>query len=638
MMMRLNLIAALGVCCFTWSAIAHAQQIKADKDRVAIGGSVMLSTINIGVPPEQLAALVRQAGDLSEAQKKLIAKLEGDLDLNQRQIHAALDVLGEKDVPPERLGTKLVEIAERFKALQATALAQPDDDPRIAALKADAQKAINEGELVRADAILADVETEQRRALDRLAVNAADTSSRRGEIALTRLRYREAAMHFANAAAVFPQGSADGDKRTNYLYREAVALYQQGDEFGDNGALLLAIERFRRLAALTPRVRVLDWAAIQNNLGNALATLGERESGTTKLQEAVAAYREALKEFTRERLPLRWAMTQNNLGAALGTLGERESDAAKLEETVAAYREALKEFTRERAPLDWAMTQNNLGVTLAAVGARESDTAKLEEAVAAYREALKELTRERVPLDWASTESNLGSALAELGKRESDAARLEEAVVAYREALKERTRERVPLQWAMVQDNLGRTFAAIGVQKGDAAKLVEAVDAHREALKETTRERVPLRWAQTQSSLGYAHFYQGDFAAAALDLQEAVDGTNAYPILWLYLARARTGRQDAKKDLEQMAAGLKPEQWPSPVIKLFLEQGTPEAMMAAADKPEEQCEAQYYLGQWLLLRGDRANSIEALRNAVKSCPKDFVEYAGALAELKRLEQ
>jgi len=61
-------------------------------------------------------------------------------------------------------------------------------------------------------------------------------------------------------------------------------------------------------------------------------------------------------------------------------------------------------------------------------------------------------------------------------------------------------------------------------------------------------------------------------------------------------------------------------------------------MVAAVDKPEERCEAQYYLGQWQLLRDDRANSIEALRNEVKSCPKEFIEYAGALAELKRLEQ
>ncbi len=38
-----------------------------------------------------------------------------------------------------------------------------------------------------------------------------------------------------------------------------------------------------------------------------LTTLGERESGTARLEEAVAAYRAALEEFTRERVPLDWA-------------------------------------------------------------------------------------------------------------------------------------------------------------------------------------------------------------------------------------------------------------------------------------------------------------------------------------------
>ena len=58
--------------------------------------------------------------------------------------------------------------------------------------------------------------------------------------------------------------------------------------------------------------------------------------------------------MTRERVPLRWAMTQHNLGRALETLGERESGTARLEEAVAAYGAALEERTRERVPLDWA--------------------------------------------------------------------------------------------------------------------------------------------------------------------------------------------------------------------------------------------------------------------------------------------
>ena len=53
----------------------------------------------------------------------------------------------------------------------------------------------------------------------------------------------------------------------------------------------------------------------------------------------------------RERVPLDWAMTQSNLGTALSMLGERRGDEKTLEEAIAAFREALKEHTRERVPL-----------------------------------------------------------------------------------------------------------------------------------------------------------------------------------------------------------------------------------------------------------------------------------------------
>src|SRR5262249_31277392 len=96
------------------------------------------------------------------------------------------------------------------------------DDHNIVTLKGGAQKAIDVGELAKADALLAAVETEQRRALDRLAVNAAETSARRGEISLARLRYIEAAKHFANAAGVFPPNSAHEDKRISCISRNSI--------------------------------------------------------------------------------------------------------------------------------------------------------------------------------------------------------------------------------------------------------------------------------------------------------------------------------------------------------------------------------------------------------------------------------
>jgi hypothetical protein len=57
----------------------------------------------------------------------------------------------------------------------------------------------------------------------------------------------------------------------------------------------------------------------------------------------------ALQECARERVPLDWAATQSNLGNALSSLGERESGTTRLEQAVTAYRAVLQEGTRERA-------------------------------------------------------------------------------------------------------------------------------------------------------------------------------------------------------------------------------------------------------------------------------------------------
>ncbi len=55
--------------------------------------------------------------------------------------------------------------------------------------------------------------------------------------------------------------------------------------------------------------------------------LGERADETARLEEAVAAYREALRVFTRERVPLDWAKSPGNQGEAMMWPAERENDA-----------------------------------------------------------------------------------------------------------------------------------------------------------------------------------------------------------------------------------------------------------------------------------------------------------------------
>src|SRR5450755_3574814 len=125
----------------------------------------------VGIPPEQLAALIRQHDDHSETQKKLLARLETDLDLNGRQMREALRILGENEVPDEHLGAKLVEIAGHFENLRSGASADPGDSPGIVALKLDVQNAIDAGELAKADALLEDIALEQRHSVERSASN-----------------------------------------------------------------------------------------------------------------------------------------------------------------------------------------------------------------------------------------------------------------------------------------------------------------------------------------------------------------------------------------------------------------------------------------------------------------------------------
>jgi tetratricopeptide (TPR) repeat protein len=304
------------------------------------------------------------------------------------------------------------------------------------------------------------------------------------------------------------------------LRAEQDRWHARGRDKGLNFDLEVAIALARALCARAGDANQRGTA--QNNLGAALAILGEREAGTERLEEAVAAYRAALEEFPRDRAPHDWARTQSNLGSAPQTLGERESGTERLEEAVAAHRAALQEFLRDRVPLQWAATQMNLGSALLTLGEREAGTDRLEEAVAAYRAALEVRTRDRVPLQWAATQMNLGSALRILGEPEGGTERLEESVVAYRAALQEYPRDRVPLDWAKTQMNLGNALQTLGEREPGTDRLEEAVAAYRAALEEFTRDRVPLQWAMVQDNLAIVDiaFFDKTGDAAHLDRAE----------------------------------------------------------------------------------------------------------------------
>jgi hypothetical protein len=50
----------------------------------------------------------------------VIVELEGKLDVNQHQMRAGLEILGDANVPPERPAARLVEISRALRHILAT--------------------------------------------------------------------------------------------------------------------------------------------------------------------------------------------------------------------------------------------------------------------------------------------------------------------------------------------------------------------------------------------------------------------------------------------------------------------------------------------------------------------------------------
>ena len=194
---------------------------------------------------------------------------------------------------------------------------------------------------------------------------------------------------------------------------DCALAYEGGRYVAD--VLAPTIERLRTLLQASPAWLAGDAKGrAWHDFATALATLGEQNGQNAPLEAAIAAYTQALKEFTRERVPLQWAMTQNNLGNALAALGRRETGTQSLEAAIAAYSQALKEFTRERVPLQWAATQNNLGAAHEALADKGVEArANLAQAVRLLEAALP-VFREASPFNAETAERNLARIRAKL--------------------------------------------------------------------------------------------------------------------------------------------------------------------------------------------------------------------------------
>jgi len=145
------------------------------------------------------------------------------------------------------------------------------------------------------------------------------------------------------------------------------------------------------------------------------------------------------------------------------------------------------------------------------------------------------------------------------------------------------------------------------------------------------------------TNLGRAYFYQSKFSKAAESFENRlkIKPPHVYPMLWLYLARARMG-QDPKTELAGYMKTAKKGHWIYNAALLYLEKATPQQVLDAARKGnphklrEREAEAFFYVGQYYLVNGDEKTAVRYFLKVVDTGIARFYEYTGAQVELGRL--
>jgi tetratricopeptide (TPR) repeat protein len=166
-------------------------------------------------------------------------------------------------------------------------------------------------------------------------------------------------------------------------------------------------------------------------------------------------------------------------------------------------------------------------------------------------------------------------------------------------------------------------------------------DNHRAIADYTEAIRINPKFRAAYFNRGLAKLYAGVLPEALADLNQAstLDPKYAYAALWVDIVGQRS---KIPSRLSQAISTIDMTVWPAPVIRMFLGQMTPAAVLAAADDPDATkkighvCEAYFYSGEMALRTGKKAEAARLFRLAAGNCPKSFDEWSATNAELKAL--
>lgn len=167
--------------------------------------------------------------------------------------------------------------------------------------------------------------------------------------------------------------------------------------------------------------------------------------------------------------------------------------------------------------------------------------------------------------------------------------------------------------------------AALNIRRGQT-------DKSREDMK-TALTLLPER-SSGSSGIGIVNWIVGQLGDAEKNFSDAADKSDPHAIygwLWYALTEVRLGKAIPRRSLPDFDL----ENWPGPIVNFFLGNGVRDAVFAAAAQGEagaidgQVCEANFYVGEWLLLHHDLAGAKPLISKAASDCPTNFIEWMPA---------
>jgi tetratricopeptide (TPR) repeat protein len=143
-------------------------------------------------------------------------------------------------------------------------------------------------------------------------------------------------------------------------------------------------------------------------------------------------------------------------------------------------------------------------------------------------------------------------------------------------------------------------------------------------------------------SRGIANLYGATAAKAVADFDQvvALNPKDSYAPIWREIAAQRDHQPSRIADA---LGSVDVKAWPGPLLKLYAAgQLTPATAIATGDDARlnaivrrgRLCEINFYSAELALQKGAKDVALPLLRKVVADCPRDFLEFGGAKAELK----